>query len=46
VVPFFPLFEKRRRARVMTMMQNKSKKMKDDKRTSKAMMTLDMLPPF
>jgi hypothetical protein len=28
------------------MMQNKSRKMKEDKRMRKAMMTLDMLPPF
>jgi hypothetical protein len=30
----------------MTMMQDKSRKMKEDKRMRKAMMTLDMLPPF
>jgi len=46
VVLFFPLLEKRTRARAMKMIQNKSRKINEDKRTRKAMMTLDMPPPF
>jgi len=42
--PSLPFFEKRRRARVRTMIQIKSRKVKEKMRMSKAMMTLDMLP--
>jgi hypothetical protein len=42
----FPFLEKIRRARVRTMIQNKSRKMTKNTKMSKAMMALDILPPF
>jgi hypothetical protein len=44
VVFFFVFFEKRRRPRVRTMIQIKSRKINKNMRMSKAMITLDMLP--
>jgi len=46
LIPFFLFFEKRRRARVKKKIHTRSRKIKQNVRTSNAMMTLDMLPLF